>query len=303
MSAEIILSDEQRDKIVELYKSGVGSTSIEKELKIPKYKILHLLNEKGILRKKPENRYDSFFIENNQWCTFWTCSQCNLQIKACASEKYYLLRNITKCKDICKNCSLQNQHGEGNPFYGKKHNNKTKQTISKSRTGKATGVNSPVHKPGVLEKILKTKKLKFENGEMEHFRKIASETLKRTHAEGKIINLNRSKPEFIIVKQIEDGGYKVTPTFKIGSKSYDFYLPEFNLLIEYNGDYWHCNPKKYSADYYNVKKSKLAKEIWEYDANKIYLAKSNGYIIETIWESEYKLNKNIIIETINKYLK
>jgi hypothetical protein len=33
----------------------------------------------------------------------------------------------------------------------------------------------------------------------------------------------------------------------IESKIFDVYLPQYNLLIEYNGDYWHCNPKKYNA--------------------------------------------------------
>jgi hypothetical protein len=302
MSAEIILSDEQRDKIIELYKSGIGSSSIQKQLNIPKFKILKLLNSKGILRKKPENRYDSFFKENEQWCTFWTCSQCKNQIKACASEKFYLLRNISKRKNICKGCTLENQKGEGNPFYGKTHSDETKKEISKNRKGKATGINSSVYIPGVIEKIVKTRKLKFENGEMEHFRKIASDTMKRTHAEGKIKSMCRSKAEFEIIAQIEELGYEVIPTFKIKSKSYDMYLPEFNLIIEYNGNYWHSNPKKYNADYYNVKKSKYAKEIWEYDANKIYLAESDGYIIRTVWESDYKKDKNIVIKLIKEYL-
>ncbi len=73
-----------------------------------------------------------------------------------------------------------------------------------------------------------------------------------------------------------------------------FYIPEYNLLIEYNGDYWHCNPAKYKENYFNTKKNKTASEIWEYDKNKLYLSKKEGYYCEVIWETDYKKNKNII---------
>ena len=72
-------------------------------------------------------------------------------------------------------------------------------------------------------------------------------------------------------------------------------------LIEYNGDYWYFNPNKYDSKYFNQKKNKTAKEIWDYDKNKLYLAKNNGYNIEVIWESDYKKNNNIIIELIKNY--
>lgn len=79
------------------------------------------------------------------------------------------------------------------------------------------------------------------------------------------------------------------------------YIPKFKLLIEYNGDYWHCNPKKYNENYFNKKKNKTAKEIWEYDNKKLYISKKLGYACEVIWESDYKKNKNIINKIIEKY--
>lgn len=72
-------------------------------------------------------------------------------------------------------------------------------------------------------------------------------------------------------------------------------------MIEYNGDYWHCNPKKYSANYFNHKKNKFAKEIWEYDKNKIDLAVKHNYHCDIIWETDYKKNKDILYKTIKKY--
>lgn len=61
---------------------------------------------------------------------------------------------------------------------------------------------------------------------------------------------------------------------------YDFYLPEKNLLVEIDGDYWHGNPRKFRIldkvqkhnNRNDVIKTKLAVEkntklvrIWEYD--------------------------------------
>jgi G:T-mismatch repair DNA endonuclease (very short patch repair protein) len=77
-----------------------------------------------------------------------------------------------------------------------------------------------------------------------------------------------------------------------------FYL---NLIIEYNEDYWHCNPKKYDKNYFNQKKSKYAWQLWEYDQSKLDLIKSKGYNIEVIWEFDFKSNKTIIEEIIFKY--
>jgi G:T-mismatch repair DNA endonuclease (very short patch repair protein) len=73
------------------------------------------------------------------------------------------------------------------------------------------------------------------------------------------------------------------------------------LIIEYNGDYWHCNPKKYEANYYNQKKQKFAKELWEYDKNKVDLILKKGYNLEVVWESDLKNDHTIINKLIKKY--
>ncbi len=66
-----------------------------------------------------------------------------------------------------------------------------------------------------------------------------------------------------------------------------------NILIEFNGDYWHCNPKKYNGDYYNEVVGKTAFQIWEYDNQKILGARELGYLVFTIWESEFDNKESI----------
>ncbi len=78
----------------------------------------------------------------------------------------------------------------------------------------------------------------------------------------------------------------------------------YSNLIEYNGDYWHCNPSKYNGSYFNKKKNKTAEEIWIYDQEKLYLSVKNGYDCIIIWESDYKKDKdNVLKKIITKYEK
>lgn len=125
--------------------------------------------------------------------------------------------------------------------------------------------------------------------------------MKKRIANGELKSFNRSKPEFEIIKYLESINLKVQPSFIIESKIFDIYIPDLNLLIEYNGDYWHCNPKKYNSTYYNKKKSKTAKEIWEYYKNKLDLVKKYNYNCIVIWESDYKKDKTIINKLIKQH--
>ena len=144
-------------------------------------------------------------------------------------------------------------------------------------------------------------KERWDSGKMEETRTKLSILMKKRIANGELKSFNRSKPEFEIIKYLENINLKVQPSFIIESKIFDIYIPDLNLLIEYNGDYWHCNPKKYNSTYYNKKKGKTAKEIWEYDKNKLDLAKKYNYNCFVIWESDYKKNKNIIRELISQH--
>lgn len=74
-----------------------------------------------------------------------------------------------------------------------------------------------------------------------------------------------------------------------------------NKIIEYNGDYWHANPRIYNESDI-LTKGKTAKEIWDYDTRKIEFAKNNGYEILIIWDSEYKYDKLKVIDRCIQFL-
>lgn len=72
-------------------------------------------------------------------------------------------------------------------------------------------------------------------------------------------------------------------------------------IIEFNGDYWHCNPNKYKeTDLFSRHGTYItAKSIWDYDKTKFETAINAGYQVLVIWEADYKKNKQ---ETIDKCL-
>lgn len=87
-------------------------------------------------------------------------------------------------------------------------------------------------------------------------------------------------------------------------KSFNSYDFVFNKkIIEFNGDYWHTNPKIYKSDFLNLRKQMYAYEIWEYDKKKIKKAKEKGYNLLVIWESDYKQNKEKIIQERVEFLR
>lgn len=77
-------------------------------------------------------------------------------------------------------------------------------------------------------------------------------------------------------------------------RAYDFTYK--NKIIEYNGDRTHANPLFYKHDdvphkhMVRFNQEKTAKEIWDYDADKIKLAEENGYEVLVIWHSDVKKN-------------
>ena len=83
--------------------------------------------------------------------------------------------------------------------------------------------------------------------------------------------------------------YETQLLLKVSNKKryfYDLYIPSSNLIIEIQGDYWHANPNRYSAEdlvHYKFADIK-AQDIWDRDKVKQDFAISKGYEIVSIWE-------------------
>jgi hypothetical protein len=82
--------------------------------------------------------------------------------------------------------------------------------------------------------------------------------------------------------------------------AYDFVCAK--KIIEFNGDYWHCNPLTYKPEYFHKFMNCTAQEKWDNDRRKADLAKKAGYEVLIIWESDYHQNPETIINQCIKYL-
>jgi len=83
--------------------------------------------------------------------------------------------------------------------------------------------------------------------------------------------------------------------------SYDFTHKEKRKIIEFNGDYWHCNPIIYNETDI-IRGGKTATEVWDYDKRKAKLANDKGYEVLVIWEREWNDSKTEALEKCMNFL-
>jgi G:T-mismatch repair DNA endonuclease (very short patch repair protein) len=81
----------------------------------------------------------------------------------------------------------------------------------------------------------------------------------------------------------------------------DFYLPEYNLIFECYGDYWHANPRTYNPD--DIIKYPgqyiVAKDRWASDINRMNIFKSYGYNTSYLFEYDIKNNISLLDDILH----
>lgn len=105
-----------------------------------------------------------------------------------------------------------------------------------------------------------------------------------------------------LVKSIDAAAVieKIVPQSKYFA---DILLLNKKKIVEYNGDYWHCNPTKYTADYFNKKTGKHAKEIWDADLERRNILEHMGYSIFCVWESDFLNSREATEQKIRDFIK
>ena len=94
------------------------------------------------------------------------------------------------------------------------------------------------------------------------------------------------------IKEIYSGEIIENDKNVIKPKELDIVLPELKLAFEFDGAYWHMDPRIFEATDYNSKKGMTALEVWEYDNQKIKICEDVGYKLIRIKEIDW-LNDNI----------
>lgn len=80
----------------------------------------------------------------------------------------------------------------------------------------------------------------------------------------------------------------------------DIFIPDNNIVIEFMGNYWHCNPLMYKEDYWHKKKCQYARDVWESDKIRKETLEKLGYIVYYVWESDYTRDKETVIRTLKE---
>jgi len=85
----------------------------------------------------------------------------------------------------------------------------------------------------------------------------------------------------------------------ISSKFVDYFLTDYNIVIEYFGDYWHGNPKKFKSDFYISQLKMNVGELWIKDKERLEKINQSIDSIIVIWESS-NIDLSILEKTINE---
>lgn len=133
---------------------------------------------------------------------------------------------------------------------------------------------------------------------------IAESKLKDWKLKNKIPGGSKNTKIELKVKDILDknGIVNIHQYDEIKSYYVDFYLPDINLVLEVDGDYWHANPLKYNAKdsiKYPGGRVLLAEEVWQKDLDRKNDIISMGYSYENVYGSE--ITEEVVLNKVLKY--
>jgi hypothetical protein len=90
------------------------------------------------------------------------------------------------------------------------------------------------------------------------------------------------------IQSIYSGVVEYTYKLKGCRKNLDVYLPEVRLGFEYQGIFYHMDPRRFKAEDFNKKTGITAKETWEKDFNKVRLCEEQGIKLYPVWEWDWE---------------
>lgn len=221
-------------------------------------------------RKTCNDRYDCDYVTQTDWFKEH-------------SKKVWLknlgVDNPSKSDEVKTKIqeTMREHHGVDWAMQSQTIRNKAKETFHTQY-----GVDNPMQVPEIKHRMFQTLVNKHPNG------------------------YTMSKPE------IELGNYVATlcnceiefncRTILKDDRELDIYIPSKKLAIEFNGDYWHMNPKHYAESYYNTQAHCTAKQKWEYDRQKQEECQQLGIKLIVVWEHDWMQNQDQVKNMIQKEL-
>lgn len=210
-------------------------------------------------------------ISEHPICRNPNCQTHN-KVKWCCRTQKFQQYCSTKCRAndpdswTQKRLTMIKRHGVPHALQSKQIRQKCKETWIKT-----LGVDNPGKSLTVLSKMRQTYIEKY--GEKQS---ISNEELQLDEFVKSICN-----------DKIEFNVRNILPS----TRELDIYIPSKHLAIEFNGDYWHCNPIKYNESYFHKELNMTAKQKWEYDELKINECQKMGIDLIVVWEYNWVHDK------------
>lgn len=115
--------------------------------------------------------------------------------------------------------------------------------------------------------------------------------------QNRIIDTN-TKPQQIINNILEEMKIKYVNEENFKYYSVDNYLPQYNLIIEVMGDFWHCNPLKYKTACHTIQSNRIIKD----KAKHTYIKNIYGIEVLYLWEDDIYNKTYLCKKLIQKYI-
>jgi len=269
-----------------------------KEVKQVSYK--HLKKCCNLSPKEYKNKHnvELFDEETKKKCSFplekngrWKdgISSLKYYCEECGAE-----RDKRSKSKLCIKCAFK---GELNPFYNKKHSEKSRMKMIES----AEKRDKSTYKAGYSDpKIISIKRKKYFTGltkEQKHIQLenwiIAGQKSCKKASKTKIENIIDK-----VLKELKIKNYK--RNYQINAYNVDFLIDD--KIIECFGDYWHCNPKIFGAKDYNKSMKIKAEDKWIIDEQRKNKLISKGYKFLSLWEYDIYNNFETVNEQIKQFL-
>jgi len=170
----------------------------------------------------------------------------------------------------------------------KHHSDKTLKKMSDALKGRPL---TEEHK----SKLRRPKFVKRTNyGHTEETKQKLSNLTKQQWLDGVHKRTFKSKGQKEVIDLITQLGYKIEDEYLVCGRPFDVFVKDKNLLIEFNGTFWHRDPRFYDEI--------EGKYYWDKDKEKIDNAVKSGYDVKTIWQYDWEKcddKKQLIGEILN----
>lgn len=110
---------------------------------------------------------------------------------------------------------------------------------------------------------------------------------------------NNTWIELEVQNMLDELNISYIKQYEVKRMTVDFYIPDNNLAIEVNGDFWHCNPDIYGK----IKPlHKIHPRVIEKDKRKKQQLYEEGIDLHVVWENELLNNKQEVKSSLSQII-